>query len=39
MRDYFVRNKASKTTGSAAPNIKREEALMFLLDTSILKRP
>lgn len=40
MRDYFIRSKEKKTTGSAASSTaaKRDESLAFLLQTSILKR-
>lgn len=40
MRDYYVRSKEKKTTGSAASTTsKRDESLSFLEQTSILKRP
>lgn len=39
MRDYYMRSIEKKTTGSAATLSKRDEALSFLQQTSILKRP
>ncbi|KNC31456.1 hypothetical protein FF38_04039 [Lucilia cuprina] len=38
MRDYFVRNQTKKSTGKPATATKRDEYLMFLLDTSSLKQ-
>ncbi|XP_031639821.1 transcription factor Adf-1-like [Contarinia nasturtii] len=41
MRDYFVRSRDKKGTGSAASSSatsKRDESLMFLLQTSVLSR-
>ncbi|XP_037821145.1 uncharacterized protein LOC119610115 [Lucilia sericata] len=38
MRDYFVLNQTKKSTGKPATATKRDESMMFLLDTFSLKR-
>ncbi|XP_014091883.2 uncharacterized protein [Bactrocera oleae] len=38
MRDYFMRTKDKRGNGSVAPLTKRDESLMFLMDTSLRKK-
>ncbi|XP_039961007.1 uncharacterized protein LOC120775079 [Bactrocera tryoni] len=38
MRDYFMRTKDKRGNGAVAPLTKRDESLMFLMDTSLRKK-